>query len=137
LARHHGQSAPLRHRAPDHARGPRLTTRLPAGTRPELFGRISWSPDGQQLAFAAETGKDAVRINNPRDIFVVDTHAQRIRRLTSRGNAFAPRWSPDGHEVLLDDRPQGAGFATHSQQIALPIGVQPSSSSRLVRLMIQ
>ena len=81
-----------------------LTARLPTGTRPELFGRISWSPDGRQLAFAAETGEDAARFGNPTDIFVVDAEEVRVRRLTDRGDAFAPRWSPDGRTIAFGVR---------------------------------
>lgn len=54
-------------------------------------GRVTWSPDGTQLAFSADDGTGNV------DLYRIALDGGRPERVTIRpGNDVAPMWSPDG-----------------------------------------
>ena len=69
---------------------------LPPQSRAVLFGRASWSPDAQTLAFAVEYGRDPASIRNRTDIYVARVDGTSLRRLTNLGDAVEPVSSPDG-----------------------------------------
>lgn len=55
----------------------------------------AWSPDGREIAFAARHG-------NQRDIYVMNTDGEQVRRLTnSPFEDHAPAWSPDGRRIAF------------------------------------
>jgi TolB protein len=55
-----------------------------------------WSPDGSQVAFAANDDGDF-------DIYVMDSDGGNRRRLTDNDVAdYVPRWSPDGSTIAFD-----------------------------------
>ena len=74
-------------------------------------GRLSWSPDGRRLIFAAnaEEGWEYDPVES--DIYALDIASGEITRLTSRdGPEGAPVLSPDGRRLAyigFDDRRQG------------------------------
>ena len=107
----------------------------------------SFSPDGQQIAFAwtGENGLD-------RDIYVKAIGSDKLRRLTSDpAEEFSPAWSPDGQQIAFLRRPPGTsqpfvmvvpaagGQARQAGQIINPegypgsIGWWPDSKSLVVR----
>lgn len=60
-----------------------------------VFG-ISWSPDGQQLAFVANRGSG-------NDIYLIDVTGGEPVALTSDGaNDRFPSWSPDGSRIAFE-----------------------------------
>jgi len=62
---------------------------------------IDWSPDGQQILYAAEHGPDADRFFNY-DLFTVRPSDGAIRQLTAtEGVEYYPRWSPDGRQIAF------------------------------------
>ncbi|HQF63777.1 MAG TPA: hypothetical protein PLT26_14860 [Anaerolineaceae bacterium] len=66
-------------------------------TPPELplISNLSWSPDGQYIAF------DAVK-DNVIQIFTINADATQLTQLTTGENdAFRPSWSPDGENILF------------------------------------
>lgn len=61
----------------------------------QLF--LSWSPDGEQLAYGNNTA-----------IWVWDTHTQQARRV---GEGSAPAWSPSGEWIAYLDSPKDANHS--------------------------
>jgi dipeptidyl aminopeptidase/acylaminoacyl peptidase len=60
---------------------------------------ISWSPDGQNLAFLSDHEADPDFVFNY-DIFTVDVKTGVIsQRTQTKNNEFAPVWSPDGKTI--------------------------------------
>ncbi|HMA17248.1 MAG TPA: hypothetical protein VKS03_02320, partial [Thermoanaerobaculia bacterium] len=58
----------------------------------------SWSPDGAELAVATEPVRDPTTRATVSEIWAVDVSTGK-RRLVSRGDGVAPRWSPHGHRI--------------------------------------
>jgi Tol biopolymer transport system component len=86
-------------------------------TRPALFERAAWSPDGRRLAFTAESGRLA---SGATDIYVVRADASGLRRLTRDSRSRHPLWSPDGRRIFYARRPKG--------------GIEPRNESDVRRL---
>jgi len=79
------------------------------GTPERLFttrgslGSLTWSPDGQQLAFVTQRGQHAL-------IGIYQGQAQPLRWVVpSFARDLMPRWSPDGHQLLFARRLLGDG----------------------------
>ena len=62
----------------------RMDRDLPAAT---------WSPDGKLLAISTAGP-------TPTDIYVVDVHSRKLQTLVGSHGLFAPRWSPDGRDLV-------------------------------------
>ncbi|MEO7367777.1 MAG: hypothetical protein ABIZ36_07455 [Gemmatimonadaceae bacterium] len=61
----------------------------------------SWSPDGQQIAFASSRG-------NGSDIYVMKVDGSGLRRLTNdQLDDRRPRWSPDGKRIAFESGKEG------------------------------
>ena len=73
------------------------------GNAPQLFGNdvtsdLSWSPDGQELVFAAFRNNQGGR----EQLYVVDVRTHGVRRLTNLSTgATEPEWSPDGRWIAF------------------------------------
>ena len=75
-----------------------LTERNPQGISFLDVRHPSWSPGGNQIAFAAETSTDQTHYH----IFKVNTDTGNITQLTSGpSNDTAPAWSPDGNVIAI------------------------------------
>jgi TolB protein len=66
---------------------------------------LSWSPDGQQLAFSAlRTRTGAFKL------FVIDVAGTGLTRLSGQAdNDVHPSWSPDGTEIAVESYPSRTG----------------------------
>ncbi len=73
------------------------------GNAPQLFGNVvtpdlSWSPDGQELVFAAYRNNQGGR----QQLYVVNVRTHSVRRLTNLPyGATDPVWSPDGRWIAF------------------------------------
>jgi Tol biopolymer transport system component len=62
----------------------------------------AWSPDGEQLAFAAGQGPGTY------EIYLVNADGTNRRQLTrNRANDFLPAWSPDGTQIAFSSDASG------------------------------
>jgi len=60
----------------------------------------SWSPDGQQIAFASDRSGNANY-----NIYVMNLDGSNLRAVVEdTGGDFAPSWSPDGQKILFQAR---------------------------------
>ena len=69
------------------------------------FGRLSWSPDGDLVAYSDHTDS-----NEPTSIFLLSLDTSEVRRLTSpRGSVgdYNPAFSPDGRTLAFNRGSQG------------------------------
>ena len=65
---------------------------LPNG--PKIGGRISWSPDGNWLAFYGGPSGD-------RNIYLTSLDGRNLNQLTDGGDNLGPSFSPDGDWVAF------------------------------------
>ena len=64
-----------------------------------ITGPVSWSPDGQRIAFArTRRGRYGSLVN---DLYVVDEMGGNMRRLTTDRRAVSPSWAPDGQRLAF------------------------------------
>ena len=68
------------------------------------FGRLSWSPDGNSLAFS-----DRLTSNEPTSIFLLSLGTLAVRKLTSPGlpGDYNPAFSPNGRTLAFNRGSQG------------------------------
>ena len=70
------------------------------------FGRLSWSPDGELLAYSDRTQSDEPATS----LFLFSLDSQKVRRLTAPRGPFGdynPVFSPDGRTVAFNRSSQG------------------------------
>jgi TolB protein len=68
---------------------------------PQLFTRVSWSPDGERIAFAGGPGPLDASRQDVNDIYVVHADGSNSEQLTKVGDAGDPVWSPDGTAIVF------------------------------------
>jgi serine/threonine-protein kinase len=78
-----------------------LTEPLPGFDRPLVSPQLHFSPDGRQLAFTEQ--------NRSGLLWLFDVERQTYRRLSERGIAGSPRWSPDGTRLTVTWSEAGPG----------------------------
>ena len=69
------------------------------------FGRLSWSPDGNLLAYS-----DRIELNEPTSIFLLSLDSMEVRKLTSTPGPigdYNPAFSPDGRTLAFNRGSQG------------------------------
>lgn len=59
-----------------------------------MGGRVSWSPDGELLAFYAGP-------NGDRNIYIIDVDGKNLTQLTNGGDNLGPSFSPDGEWIAF------------------------------------
>ncbi len=62
---------------------------------PGVYGGLDLSPDGATLAFHHD------RVGNRTDIWLMATNGTNLRRITTDGLNYGPRWSPDGSRIAF------------------------------------
>ena len=87
-----------------------LTKLTTAGGMVDPFD-LSWSPDGNKIAFAsfrALDGSDAVNPNLTRNIWIVNADGSGARPMTKNtavvAHSVRPIWSPDGSRIALESQ---------------------------------
>jgi Tol biopolymer transport system component/DNA-binding winged helix-turn-helix (wHTH) protein len=76
------------------------TEALQLTSPPLLVGRLSWSPDGKQVAFIGRTR------GGPHKLYVVSSTGGAIRQLIpGERQEIDPSWSPDGHSIMFSRPP--------------------------------
>jgi Tol biopolymer transport system component len=81
--------------APDHL----LAARLKAGgLLPNFLGGMSWSPDGSEIAFAAEARAE---VASSRAIYLMDADGSGLRRLPGTRGGADPVFAPDGSTLAF------------------------------------
>lgn len=68
---------------------------------PQLFSSVSWSPDGELIAFAGVEGEQTDEHDEPTDIYSVRPNGSNIEQITGVGDAGGPLWSPDGKRIVF------------------------------------
>lgn len=95
--------------------------------------QITWSPDGQSIAFSSDRERDRHQRQFRSDVWVVPASGGRARRLTrGRGAANFPVFSPDGRFVAFVGHENGeAASSKHSHLMIVPAaaGEAPRSLS--------
>ena len=100
----------------------RRKVRLPGfetATEIAPWSRMLWSPDGNRLAYATDSG----------DIVLLDIESRVRRRITKGSSDGAVAWSPDGERVLfidwsdltLDTAPASGGSRTRVARLPVSI----------------
>jgi hypothetical protein len=91
----------------------------------------SWSPGGNEIAFAGQIG-----VGNPYHIYKVDTQTGVITTLTAGvSNDTAPAWSPDTHLIAFTTN--GKGFSTAVPTAATGVTANPVQTDIWVITPIQ
>jgi Tol biopolymer transport system component len=94
--------------------------------QPLLFDRLSWSPDGAKVAFAADLNRSRGRLGSSIDLYVVSADGTGLQRLTHSGLASGPLWSPDGRNIAFAQRAPSARIPfTSSLWLMTASGAQP------------
>ncbi len=81
----------------------------PESIIPQLFTRLTWSPNGRRVAFAG-VRRRTDRSGNRADIYTISHEGGESHRVTRLGDAVDPAWSPDGRSIVftrLQARPEG------------------------------
>jgi Tol biopolymer transport system component/DNA-binding winged helix-turn-helix (wHTH) protein len=90
--------APIEQGTPSPPRVVRITS------GPGLQTQASWSPDGRQIAYAADTAGNL-------DIWIQSTEGAEPRALTTaKSQDDQPAWSPDGRHVVFHSDREGGGL---------------------------
>jgi Tol biopolymer transport system component len=71
------------------------------GTSPQLFTGVSWSPNGQRIAFAGGQKQQTGSFEDETDVYVIDAEGGKADRVTHLGDASDPLWSPDGEAIVF------------------------------------
>ena len=61
----------------------------------EFGGAMSWSPDGQYIAFS-------MKVNDTFEIYIIKSDGSGLQRITTNSsNDLSPSWSPDGNWIVF------------------------------------
>ena len=72
---------------------------------PEFFSKVSWSPDGESVAFSGVLGfRDGDDHEPIRRIFLARADGSGLRRVKGTNGAQGPIFSPDGHTIAFTRR---------------------------------
>ena len=91
--------------------------RLKGSTRPDPSPRVSWSPDGGQLAFSNSSSRGN---DFKSDIYVVDVRTLEQRRVTTWRDSTEPVWSSDGKTIVFT-RIRGSTYNASGSLWAIPV----------------
>lgn len=83
----------------------------------------AWSPDGKQIALSRGTAPERTT-RGDRQIWVMNSDGTGLKQLTTEGDNYRPKWSPDGTRIVFASdrdgdfanaaaREKSAGFGLH------------------------
>jgi Tol biopolymer transport system component len=85
---------------------------IPGTVFPQLFTGVSWSPDGERIAFAGVKGRQTDEHDEPTDIYSINADGSDTEQITDVGDAYGALWSPDGKTIVYTRVSGGEGDPT-------------------------
>ena len=74
---------------------------IPGTVFPQLFTGVSWSPDGERIAFAGVKGRQTDEHDEPTDIYSINADGSDTQQITDIGDAYGPLWTPDRKTIVF------------------------------------
>jgi dipeptidyl aminopeptidase/acylaminoacyl peptidase len=74
---------------------------IPGTVFPQLFTAVSWSPDGERLAFGGVKRQQTDEHHEPTDIYAITADRSDTEQVTEVGDASGPLCSPGGKTIVF------------------------------------
>jgi Tol biopolymer transport system component len=74
---------------------------IPDTPWPDLYTNISWTSDGERVAFAGGKGQRGQTHEEKTDVYVIGAGHSAAKRVTDVGDVSNPLWAPDGKRIVF------------------------------------